>query len=98
MSSISEIMGQQTLPTTQETLSTNSSQDSFKSTLNNFLKEANNNILEAGEMARKFANGEVSEIHDVMIASQKASVSLEMVVEIRNKLVEAYREFMRIQV
>ncbi len=72
--------------------------DEFKDLLGNALKDINETIIESGQKTRKLAHGEVSDIHEVMIASQKASVSLEMVVEIRNKLIESYREMMRMQI
>ena len=96
MSSISQITGQmgaaQSKPKVQE------AQDGFGDTLKNLLNDVNGTMKEAGSMAEKFATGEVGEIHDVMIAAQKASVGLEMVVEIRNKLMESYRELMRMQI
>ena len=61
------------------------------------LSEVNALQLNAGELAERFANGEIEDIHDVMIAAEKSSVSLELVLEVRNKLVEAYREIMRMQ-
>ncbi|MFP3358496.1 flagellar hook-basal body complex protein FliE [Planococcus sp. SIMBA_143] len=42
--------------------------------------------------------GEVKDVHEVMIASQKASLSLQMTMQVRNKVVEAYQEVMRMQV
>lgn len=69
----------------------------FGERVNEFINDVNDLQLEAGEMAEKFAKGEVQDVHDVMIAAEKASVGLEMVLEIRNRLVEAYREIMRTQ-
>ncbi len=70
----------------------------FKDTLGEYLNGVNNAIKEAGATAGKMVTGEVTDIHEVMIASEKAGVGLELVVEIRNKLLESYREFMRMQV
>lgn len=70
----------------------------FKDTLNDYLSDVNGLIKEAGVTANKMVTGEITDIHEVMIAGQKASIALEMVVEIRNKLLESYREFMRMQV
>jgi len=42
--------------------------------------------------------GNVENVHEVMIAAQKASLSLEMTMQVRNKMVEAYQEVMRMQV
>ncbi|MCH4888716.1 flagellar hook-basal body complex protein FliE [Acidaminobacter sp. JC074] len=69
----------------------------FKELLVNALEEVNKDQLYAEEMDQKFMLGEVSNIHDVMIASQKAELSLSFAVEVRNKVLEAYKEIMRIQ-
>ncbi len=69
----------------------------FKELLVNALEEVNKDQLYAEEMDQKFMMGEVNNIHDVMIASQKAEVSLSFAVEVRNKVLEAYKEIMRIQ-
>jgi len=49
-------------------------------------------------LAEKFVMGEVSDIHEVMVAAEEAGIALELVMEIRNKLIEAYQELMRLQV
>ncbi len=61
------------------------------------LSEANDLQLNAAGVADQFAKGEIENVHDVMIAAEKASVSLELVLEVRNKLLDAYREIMRMQ-
>lgn len=65
-------------------------------------KEMVNNTNElqhsAAAIAEQFALGEVTDIHDVMIAAEEAGVALELVMEIRNKLIEAYQELMRMPV
>ena len=54
-------------------------------------KEANHSI-------QALADGSVQDIHQTMIAMEKASVSFKLVMEVRNKMVEAYQEIMRMQV
>jgi len=44
-----------------------------------------------------FLRGEAVELHQVMAAAEEASLSLELLVETRNKLTEAYRTMMNIQ-
>lgn len=44
------------------------------------------------------ATGEVENLHDAMIAAQKAEVTLSFALEIRTKVLEAYQELMRLQV
>ncbi|MGE0552352.1 MAG: flagellar hook-basal body complex protein FliE [Gemmatimonadales bacterium] len=45
-----------------------------------------------------FLRGEPVELHQVMAASEEAAISLELLVEVRNKLTEAYRTIMNLQV
>ena len=49
------------------------------------------------EMIAAFLRGEPVELHQVMAASEEAAISLELLVEIRNKLTEAYRTVMNVQ-
>jgi len=53
----------------------------------------------SGEMATAFEQGQSGvDITDVMIASQKASVSFQAMLQVRNKLVESYRDIMNMPV
>ena len=70
----------------------------FSETLHDYLNDVNGMIQEAGDTVERMARGEIDDVHQVMIAVEKASIGLEMVVEIRNKLLESYRELMRMQV
>jgi flagellar hook-basal body complex protein FliE len=67
-----------------------------------FLKSAIDSVNEnqkASDVAtEKLIRGEDIELHDVMIASQKASITLNATLEIRNKVIEAYQEIMRMPV
>jgi flagellar hook-basal body complex protein FliE len=49
------------------------------------------------DMIAAYLRGEPVELHQVMAASEEASISLELLVELRNKLTEAYRTVMNIQ-
>lgn len=49
----------------------------------------------AGEMTVKLATGEINDIAQVMIASERANLSLGMAIQVRNKVIEAYQEIMR---
>jgi flagellar hook-basal body complex protein FliE len=52
---------------------------------------------DAKELIAAFLRGEPVELHQVMAASEEAAISLELLVEIRNKLTEAYRSVMSMQ-
>jgi flagellar hook-basal body complex protein FliE len=64
-------------------------------------KKALNDTSELQDGARAqieaFLRGEPVELHQVMAAAEEASISLELLVEIRNKLTEAYRTVMNMQ-
>ncbi len=51
----------------------------------------------AGEAVTGLLNGAGVEIHDVMIASQKANVAFELALQVRNKAVAAYQQLMGMQ-
>ena len=72
--------------------------DSFKNVLNGYLKETNEMQNNADASLQKLVTGETDNVHEVMLAMSKADVSFRMMVEVRNKLVEAYQEVMRMQV
>lgn len=72
--------------------------ESFGQIFKDMLNETSQLQSDARGIAEKFALGEIADVHDVMIAAEKAGVAFELVMEIRNKLVEAYQELMRMQV
>ncbi len=60
-------------------------------TTNSYLSDAENEEI-------KFALGETENTHDLTIALQKASTALQYTVAIRDKVIEAYRELMQMQI
>lgn len=70
----------------------------FKAMLTDALNNVNNAQIESQIATEKLARGENIDLHDVMITAQKSSVTLQTTVEVRNKIVEAYQEVMRMQV
>ena len=71
---------------------------SFEETMKKFINDVDSAQKYAGESVEKLMTGEIKDIHDVMIAVQKAGTSFELMMEMRNKMIEAYREVMRMQV
>ena len=70
----------------------------FGDVLKNALKEVSSAQNVSDKKTDQLLTGEVKDVHEVMIASQKASLSLQMTMQVRNKVVEAYQEVMRMQV
>jgi flagellar hook-basal body complex protein FliE len=77
---------------------TDSRNRSFSQYFMSALEKVNQAQIEAETMSKKLASGQIVNVHDVMIAQEKASISLRLAVEVRNKVVEAYQEIMRMQV
>ncbi|MEK4253061.1 flagellar hook-basal body complex protein FliE [Ureibacillus sp. FSL K6-0165] len=73
-------------------------QKSFANTLKEAIDKVNDYQVQSDELTNKLIHGENVELHDVMIAAQKASITLNATVEIRNKVIEAYQEVMRMTV
>lgn len=74
-----------------------SKSENFADMLKNSLDEVNEKQLNSEDISQKFLTGEDVDIHEVMLASEEARLSLQMAVQIRNKLVEAYQELNRMQ-
>jgi flagellar hook-basal body complex protein FliE len=62
------------------------------------LREVNALQLRADDLVGRLAAGQIENVHDVMIAQQEAAVALRLLQEVRDKLVAAYQELMRMQV
>jgi flagellar hook-basal body complex protein FliE len=71
--------------------------DSFLNSLKSYVQGVDDQLKEADRMVSEFAVGKRHGIHEIMVASEKASVSFKLLMEIRNKLQEAYQTIMAMQ-
>jgi flagellar hook-basal body complex protein FliE len=71
---------------------------SFTDSLVRAIQQANEVQLQADEMSRALAAGQAAELHSVMLAAEKANLALQFTLQVRNKVIEAYQEIMRVQV
>ena len=78
-----------------QTADPNAMTPSFGQTLQNAMTQVNDLQLKSGEMTRAFASGQISDVHSVMIASEQATIAVQMATQVRNKVVDAYQEIMR---
>lgn len=62
------------------------------------INEANSAIKVADSEVQNLVAGRTKNIHGAMIALEKADVSFKMLMQVRNKMIDAYREIMRMQV
>lgn len=70
----------------------------FVSLLDKFVGDVNDSQMKADETVRALAAGKIENVHEVMLAEVEADLSFKMLVQTRNKLVEAYKEVMRMQI
>lgn len=70
----------------------------FAQILNNFIKDVNQDLLKAKEVESQLASGKVENIQEAIFLIEKADISLRLLIEIRNKVLESYQEIMRMQV
>ena len=71
---------------------------SFASLIDKTLTETQKLQDAADGMVRGMASGEITDVHEVMLAMNRADLSFRMMLEVRNKLLDAYQEVMRLQV
>lgn len=71
--------------------------ESFKSLLTDQLNQVNQLQTNSENVSADFINGKDTDIHQVMLSAEEAKMSIEMAVQIRNKMVEAYQEINRMQ-
>ena len=72
-------------------------ESNFSQLLTNAIDNVNQLQLQSEEYKKMLAVGEVDNLHDVTIAAEKANVTLQITMSIRNKVIEAYKEIMRMQ-
>jgi flagellar hook-basal body complex protein FliE len=70
---------------------------SFQDTLKGFLQDVNQMQEKAGESIEKLTAGQITDVHQVMSTVQEANVSFNMMMEIRDKVMKAYDELMRMR-
>jgi flagellar hook-basal body complex protein FliE len=74
---------------------TGAHQKSFADTFKSLISQVDSQIKDADRKTEEFALGKNYDLHEIMIASEKADISLNLLLRIRGKLVEAYQEIMR---
>ena len=60
--------------------------------------EVNDKVVGADNQVRALALGQTDHLHEVMLSLEEARISMGMMVQIRNRLVDAYQDLMRMQI
>lgn len=71
---------------------------SFADTLKDAVQGVNQLQKESDVGMQNLATGKTDNVADVMIAAEKADIALRVMVQVRNKVIDAYNEVMRMQV
>jgi len=81
-----------------QAVSPGDAQAQFASVLKDAIENVNDTQNISDKQTTKLAAGNVDDLHNVMIAAQKASITLETTVQVQRKVIDAYNEIMRMQI
>jgi flagellar hook-basal body complex protein FliE len=70
----------------------------FSSVLEGAIEQVERSRENAADSIRRMLGGEKDELHETVLATQKAELQFEMFLQVRNKVVSAYQEVMKMQV
>ncbi len=70
----------------------------FAETLQEAVGNVNEMQVNADKQVQNLVTGRTDNVADVMIASEKADIALKLMVQVRNKIIDAYQEIMKMQV
>ena len=68
----------------------------FKEVLGQSIREVNQQLVQGDQSAQEMVSGK-KDVHQTMIALEQANLSLRLLIQIRNKIISAYEEIMRMQ-
>jgi flagellar hook-basal body complex protein FliE len=70
----------------------------FEAMFSNQLSQVNASLTTAEGQLQSFAVGESTNVHEVMISLEQARLSFQLLVQVRNKLLEGYQDIMKMQI
>jgi flagellar hook-basal body complex protein FliE len=73
-------------------------QQSFGHMVKEFAGDVNALQFEAGHAIDQFVTGEAADVHQVMVAVEQAGIAMDLMLEIRNRVLDGYQELIRMQV
>ena len=86
------------LPKLDETKQKPEGAGTFKDTLKGLVNDVDQMQKTAEESSKRLLTGQVEDVHEVMVAMEEAQTSFQLMMEIRGKILDAYKEVMRMQV
>jgi len=85
-------------PSAQAAQESRASSRTFGEMLRDAVQTVDDAQNRADDEAMKLVTGEAEDLHDVIIATEEASIMLSLAQQVRNRAVEAYQEIMRTQI
>lgn len=98
MNKFDDVIVQNSIQASSDNASTGNFMKSFSNSISSGLNSVNDSIKAADKAQEAMAMGEDVSVHDVMIAAEKANLSLQMAMQLRNKLMTAYTEINNVRV
>jgi flagellar hook-basal body complex protein FliE len=81
-----------------ETVEPNAPEADFGKMVREIIGQVSEAQNRAGELAQRFAAGEPVDEHTLVLAMERANLAFQLTLHVRNKVLEAYQEIMRLQV
>lgn len=81
-----------------DTKSSGASEKTFANMLENSIEKVNELQVHADKAIKELVAGRTKNVHETMLAVERADLSLKLMMQVRNKIIDAYREIMRMQV
>lgn len=81
-----------------KTLNNKEDKKSFEDVIKDTIDKVNFQQVTADNMKEKFIKGEDVSMHEVMLKGQEAQLSMQFLIEVRNKIHDAYQEMNRVQI
>lgn len=85
-------------PTLSSVSGTEGAGASFSAWLEQQVQATNADVVSADTAVRQLAVGEPVNLHQVMVQLERAKLQLELVVQVRNKLLDAYQDLIKMQI
>jgi len=84
-------------PTSAASSSSAGGEQSFGSSLSDAISQVEQVHTDAQQQVQQLLQGDRQDIHNVMIAVEKADIAFQLMMQVRNKIVNAYQEISRLQ-
>jgi flagellar hook-basal body complex protein FliE len=86
-----------TLPTTPTTPASPGAGGGFGDTLKSAIRQVNDLRDNSDQQVAELVQGDRQDVHNVMIAVEKADIAFQLMMQVRNKIVSAYQEVSKLQ-